>query len=93
LCLTAATEPGNHGDWDAIPKDLVMTDKRPLEFKALAGVSLSFFDFLSVSVRMGTTFSGQWEPPERLQRDPPVIGGRTSSRSVRLARARSAGQE
>jgi hypothetical protein len=25
---------------------------------------------VSVSVGMGATFSGQWEPPERLRRDP-----------------------
>ena len=25
---------------------------------------------MSVSVRKGTTFSGQWGPPERLRRDP-----------------------
>jgi hypothetical protein len=40
----------------------------------LLGIAIMFVGIgawvgLSVSVRMGTTFSGQWEPPERLRRD------------------------
>src|SRR5271166_5332521 len=43
---------------------------------------------LSVSVRKGTTFSGQWGPPERLRRDP-FDHAQGSSQLAGLARARS----
>src|SRR5271157_787815 len=43
---------------------------------------------VSVSVRKGTTFSGQWGPPERLRRDP-FDHAQGSSQLAGLARARS----
>ena len=44
--------------------------------------------FLSVSVRKGTTFSGQWGPPERLRRDP-FDHAQGSNQLAGLARDRS----
>ena len=53
-------------------------------------LKLEFYKFagMSVSVRKGTTFSGQWGPPERLRRDP-FDHAQGSSQLAGLARARS----
>ena len=58
------------------PGAMVYTDEwagykpLPAAGRGHAAVKHNAGEWVSVSVRMGTTFSGQWEPPERLRRDP-----------------------